>query len=596
MSQMPYERLGEYRLLERIGKGGMGDVYLAEKEVALHRQNERLLFAIKVLSSSKAYLNDTYLSRFEEEMRSLNVLKHPHITRVVDAAEHQGDYYIVMDYYPGGTLHQRIKPGGMEKSEIIRVLRQLAGALDFAHAQGFVHRDIKPSNVFYDNQGNIYLGDFGISKHITTNTALTGPGITMGTMDYMAPEIWENQPHSRHSDLYALGITVYQMLTGKHPFGDVRSPGSLAISHRTEMPPAITSFRADMSYDVDRVMAKMLAKSPSRRYATATEFVDALEEAFRQPPATPPQGDAHSTTDVVDLNTLKLQEEPDVPPTIPLERESDGRALWAVIFGFVLLVICGGIIAGLAAITNAGIASQTEVAAGLLLTETAAASETDAAATVAALLLPTNTSSPTTTNTPTSTPTNTPTVTNTPTNTPTDTPTATDTPTDTPTNTPTDTPTATDTPTDTPTATETPTLTPSMTWTPSSTPTATRTATPTATPTPLPEDSLDLIEDLQRAARNPLRFNCQLFVQSVEEIQRKIVIDSQTAVGEITALSTLIDEGSDPVINLFQFCSTAERQDNEQVSLSSDISQGAYRQLSSRLDSVTDQIEALRNP
>lgn len=572
-SQLPYEKLGEYRLIERIGKGGMGDVYLAEKEVALHRQNERLLFAIKVLSSSKAYLNDTYLSRFEDEMRMLNVLKHPHITRVVDAAEFQGDYYIVMDYYDGGTVHQRIRPGGMDKLEVIRVLRQLAGALDFAHAQGFVHRDIKPSNIFYDSQGNIYLGDFGISKHIATNTALTGPGVTMGTMDYMAPEIWENQPHTRQSDLYALGITVYQMLTGKHPFGDVRSPGSLAISHRTEMPPSITSYRPDLSYSVDQVMARIIAKNPARRYDTASEFVDDLEKALREPPPEPTDTPAVNTG-LVDLRTLKLDE------TLPASGTWNslsrmGRIIWAVIFLFVALMACGSGLLILSIIRNEPV-DETQVAA--LLTESVTVVITDTAeATTEPILITTaeqtDVSAPAT-DTPTSTSTHTPT----------------STPTDTPTDTPTATPTATDTATSTPTAS----FTPSATNTPTRTPSPTATNTPTATPTPIPLDTLVILNDLRLAARNPLRFNCVAFIETVQELQRKIIIDSLADPDEITLLSTLLDEGSDPVVSLFQFCSAVERAENTEVSLSSTLSQGPYRLLSDRLRDIEEQVTDLR--
>ncbi len=223
-------RLPGYRITERLGKGGMAHVFLATQH-SFERQ-----VAIKILSPSLA-LEPSFAERFMQEARTVASLNHPHIVPVYDVGEHEGYYYLSMEYVTGGSLKQRIRDG-MEPRQAETVLRQLAGALDYAGQHGFIHRDVKPDNVMFRADGSALLMDFGIAANILRDTSVTGSTSVMGTPKYMSPEQHRRQPLTPQSDLYSLGCVFYEMLTGKPPYtGDDAS--AMAQAHQREPIPLL---------------------------------------------------------------------------------------------------------------------------------------------------------------------------------------------------------------------------------------------------------------------------------------------------------------------------------------------------------------------
>lgn len=261
--------LGSYELLERIGAGGMGTVYRA-----FHAAMKREV-AIKVLPEELAH-NPEHLARFNREAETSTKLEHPHIVPVYDYGTIDGISFVVMRLLTGGSLAQRLAQKGTPTlHETNQVIQQLASALDYAHREGVVHRDIKAGNVMFDRQGNAYLTDFGIAKLLNATSGFTATGISMGTPSYMAPEQWKGQEPSAQTDIYALGVLLYTMLTGKLPF-EAPTPFALMDKHLNELPPAPHVVVKDLPESIAPVIEKALAKRPSDRYATA----GALSEAF----------------------------------------------------------------------------------------------------------------------------------------------------------------------------------------------------------------------------------------------------------------------------------------------------------------------------
>jgi serine/threonine protein kinase len=282
--------LGSYRIVDRLGKGGMATVYRATQP-AIGRT-----VAIKVLPPQ--FLHDsTFLQRFEREVRLAAQLQHPRILPIYDYGEQDGLPYIVMAYVAGGTLADAIRyaGGGMPLDEAARLIGQMAEALDFAHEKGVVHRDFKPSNVLLDELDNTYLADFGIARAAESTAQLTGSGL-LGTPPYMAPELGEAGTTSPQTDIYALGITLYQMLTGSLPYR-ATTPVSALLAHQTEPIPDIRRIRRDLPAEVQTVIEGAMAKSPADRYPTAGQVAADLQSALsgsplsRTPPPAPPPVD-----------------------------------------------------------------------------------------------------------------------------------------------------------------------------------------------------------------------------------------------------------------------------------------------------------------
>lgn len=269
------QTIGGYEVLSRIGEGGMATVYLA-RQTSMNRQ-----VALKVLP--RHFLSDdTYLQRFEQEVQIVAQLEHRNIIPVYDYGEHEGQPYIAMRYMPAGSVDDRVKAGPMPLEQVLSIVAQIAPALDYAHSRKVLHRDLKPSNVLMDDDGGAFITDFGIARLLGEPS----PGITthgvVGTPSYMSPEQAQARPMDGRSDIYALGVMIFEMLTSRRPFtGD--TPYSIAVKHVMEAPPAPSSFNAHLNPAVERVVLYALSKAPEDRPATAVALAEALQQAVDNP-------------------------------------------------------------------------------------------------------------------------------------------------------------------------------------------------------------------------------------------------------------------------------------------------------------------------
>jgi tRNA A-37 threonylcarbamoyl transferase component Bud32 len=270
--------IGSYTGLELIARGGMGEIYKAN-----HPTLNRTL-AIKVLSK---YLEEDpdFNKRFAREAEMMARLKHPNIINIYDYGEQDGLPYIVMEYLTGETLSSILKSRGhLSLDESLPLLRDLASALDYAHAQGIVHRDIKASNIFIEpittpangHTHRAVLMDFGIAKILNAQTSVTHPGDIMGSFDYIAPEqIQETSTVDGRADIYAFGVMVYQMLTGELPFKR-NNLSALMMAHLHQPPPDPCMIVSDLPENTCAALQRAMAKKPEERFTTASEFASAL--------------------------------------------------------------------------------------------------------------------------------------------------------------------------------------------------------------------------------------------------------------------------------------------------------------------------------
>src|SRR5574341_211941 len=286
------QKLGQYEIKQQLGQGGMATVYLA------YQPSIDRTVAIKVMP--KYFMHDpSFLQRFEREVRVIAKLQHPRIVPVYDYGQIEGQPYIVMAYMPGGTLTDKIKLGPMQLPEVVRLIEQIAEGLDHAHHEGVIHRDFKPSNVLLDKGGNAHLADFGIAKISESTVALTGSGV-VGTPAYMAPEMASEGIVTTAVDVYALGVTLYQMLTGKYPFqGD--TPLRVMMAHATEPVPSVLVDRPDLPRPVADVVQRAMAKDPADRFPTPGDLAKALRAAVEGRPveAAPARAAASGITQTV---------------------------------------------------------------------------------------------------------------------------------------------------------------------------------------------------------------------------------------------------------------------------------------------------------
>lgn len=263
--------LGRYQILEQLGEGGMATVYKAY-DTRLGRY-----VALKVMHPT-ANLQPALLRRFENEARSLAQLSHPAIVRVLDYGEQDGWPYLVLEYIPSGTLKDMMLHGPIAWRDAARFLAPIARALEYAHQHGIIHRDVKPSNILMTESGQPMLSDFGIAKTLEgdTSTDITTTGLRLGTPEYMSPEQCTGSPVDARTDIYSLGIVLYEMLTGRKPF---TADSSMAVMHQQvyDTPPAPHLFVPNLPWQVEQVVDRAMAKTPEARYQTMGEFATALE-------------------------------------------------------------------------------------------------------------------------------------------------------------------------------------------------------------------------------------------------------------------------------------------------------------------------------
>jgi eukaryotic-like serine/threonine-protein kinase len=319
---------GRYRITHRIGSGGMADVYCA-RDAHLGRD-----VAIKVLHRRFARDRE-FVERFRREASAAASLNHPNVVNVFDRGEHDGTYYIAMENLPGRTLKEVIQqeaPLGQRRT--IDLAIQILQAAGFAHRRGVVHRDFKPHNVIVGPDDRLKVTDFGIAR--AGASEMTETGSIMGTAQYISPEQAQGHRVEAASDIYSIGITIYEMLTGRVPFeGD--SAVAIALKHVGETPRPIRSIRLDVHPDLEAVVMRALAKDPSQRYRNADEFIAALQGARASIEA------AGNGQDTAGFAPVMAPPGPPPPPgTGPVSQPAGTRRnRWPWVFAALLLVAAG---------------------------------------------------------------------------------------------------------------------------------------------------------------------------------------------------------------------------------------------------------------
>ncbi|HRJ75243.1 MAG TPA: serine/threonine-protein kinase, partial [Anaerolineales bacterium] len=287
------QTLGSYRIINEIGAGGMASVYKAY-QASMDRN-----VAIKVLPKQLAE-SDEFVKRFQQEARTIAKLEHPYILPVFDYGEENGTTYFVMRYLEAGTLKDKIQAGPLSLKEIDRIFTQLADALGYAHAQGVVHRDLKPANTLVDANGNLFLTDFGIAKLLeSASPRLTQTDAILGTPAYISPEQAAALDVDQRSDIYSLGIILYEMVTGRVPF-TADTPLAVILKHLQDPLPLPSKVKPDISPAIEQVILKSLAKDPDDRFATTEDFLSAWKDALKNIPLNTGKISASQSTGKVD--------------------------------------------------------------------------------------------------------------------------------------------------------------------------------------------------------------------------------------------------------------------------------------------------------
>ncbi len=377
--------LGNYDIVEMLGKGGMATVYLGTQ-----RSIKRTV-AVKVLPHSMMH-DDTFMQRFRREAELIASLEHFHILPIFDYGELEGMPYIVMRYLDGGTLKDRIMQGPLPWVDIVRITGQIGSALDYAHKRSVVHRDIKPSNILLDADGNAYLADFGIAKIQEGGTQLTGSGM-IGTPAYMAPEQSSSNAPAPSMDIYALGVTLFEMITGQVPYQSDTPIGQI-LMHLQEPVPSLVEINPDIPESVDSMVRRAMAKSPDQRFQSCAELAQAMEAAtsdnwgwnddtLARATSTLSGASRNAPTAGViqGVDSVTSAPSPAAAPA-PASRRSTGgggMAIWYAVGAVALLIVIGAIIGILVVANNrntqaaetqaTAIARQTQQAVSVVTTE-----------------------------------------------------------------------------------------------------------------------------------------------------------------------------------------------------------------------------------
>src|SRR5512139_2653150 len=272
--------IGKYRIVEHLGRGGMAEVYKA------YQPNLDRYVAVKMMHT---FLSDEkeFLARFEREAKVVATLRHPNIVQVYDFDVEGGVYYMVMEYINGESLRTRLQilednGGWVSLDDAARIILAVGSALKYAHERGMVHRDVKPANVMITLDGQVILTDFGIAKIVSASN-LTASGAMVGTPSYMAPEQGMGQPGDERSDIYSLGVMLYQLVLGRLPF-DADTPLAVVLKHINEPLPLPKTLKPNISDDLNRVIMKALAKDPNDRYQKVANLTADLRKAMGMSP------------------------------------------------------------------------------------------------------------------------------------------------------------------------------------------------------------------------------------------------------------------------------------------------------------------------
>ncbi|MCA9918734.1 MAG: serine/threonine protein kinase, partial [Anaerolineales bacterium] len=265
-------KIGRYEIVEELGKGEMASVYLA-RDPFIKRE-----VAIKLLSYELTQ-DPLFLKFFHQEAEAIAALEHPAIVPIYDFGLHGVQPYIVMRYMPNGSLRSRLKRRGLNRQELCDLMGRLAEGLDEAHRLGIVHRDVKPSNILFNQANDAFLTDFGLAKFTERKTGMTGM-LLVGTPEYMSPEQAQRLQVDGRSDIYSLGVILYLILTGKHPFRS-SSPTSTVSAHVHTPVPSVRSIIAELPEMWDEIIGRAMAKAPEDRYETPQAFARDVAFATR---------------------------------------------------------------------------------------------------------------------------------------------------------------------------------------------------------------------------------------------------------------------------------------------------------------------------
>ena len=371
------EQIGRYRIIRELGRGGMATVFLAE-DPHVNRH-----VAVKVLPAQFTH-DQQFRARFQREAQTIAKLEHPAIVPVYDFGEDNQQPYIVMRYMQGGSLADRIRQGFLPMGEALSIVQRIASALEAAHQHGIIHRDLKPGNILFDQYNNAYLADFGIVKLAESNATFTGTGI-IGSPAYMSPEQAQGgREIDKRTDIYALGIIIFEMLTGKSPF-EADTPVQQLMKHIMEPPPTLSRIKPDLPANVDPIVNRALAKDPNDRFPTATDLANALvsstqsgratvavpahqssEKTQFAPPAPPAQTGAGTHPPTLPLSPTgrhSAQPMPTSPPIAPATTGGKGSVPWWLVGAGILLTLLACGIAGIFLVQRLRSGNETEATA-----------------------------------------------------------------------------------------------------------------------------------------------------------------------------------------------------------------------------------------
>ncbi len=276
-SELIGQRLGGYRVLELVGKGGMGVVFKAN-QLSLDR-----IVALKVLNKSLVSRKDL-VERFLKEARAAGILNHPNLIQVHDVGKEEETYFFSMEFVDGSTIASVLRRTKNFSERIaVHVIKEVAKALEYAHGYDLIHRDIKPSNIMVDNDGNVKLADLGIAETLRNIEDQDGKGHLMGTPEYMSPEQAKTQPTGTESDIYSLGATLYHMVTGRAPFKGKKT-SEIIKKVRSESPPPLAGLAPEMSSNLVELVENMMAREEKDRVPSASEVIRIIEEKWHWHP------------------------------------------------------------------------------------------------------------------------------------------------------------------------------------------------------------------------------------------------------------------------------------------------------------------------
>ncbi len=308
--------IGRYEIKSELGRGGMAAVYRAYDP---HFERD---VAIKILPSE--YLHDPdFRARFEREAKTIAALEHPAVVPVYDFGEDNGRLFLVMRLMTGGSLAERLQGGSLPAKEASKIMTRISAALDVAHAQGIIHRDLKPGNILFDQYREAYLSDFGIARLTEAHATLTGSKAALGTPGYMSPEQIKGEKVDSRSDIYALGVIVFEMLTGKRPFA-ADSPAMVLVRQMTETAPLIREVKPELPAGYDDVIARSMSRERGERPATAGEVASLLAAAAEATSAA-----AANLAEAAQLTAALKPEAVNTPPTVldtPPEQQRSAEA------------------------------------------------------------------------------------------------------------------------------------------------------------------------------------------------------------------------------------------------------------------------------